>query len=96
MSQRGRASTALTAAPGTVASLKPVELTPGNYNANPGTARNGQVTMTNVTLSDCLRFAYSITNDAQIAGPETVIETLVTPDYFHRTGVFRTIEARRI
>jgi hypothetical protein len=55
-----------------VASLKPVELTPGNYSANLGTARNGEVILTNVTLSDCLRFAYTITNDAQIAGPDWI------------------------
>jgi uncharacterized protein (TIGR03435 family) len=55
-----------------VASVKPVELTPGNYRANLGTIRHGEVTMTNVTLSDCLRFAYGITNDAQISGPDWI------------------------
>lgn len=54
-----------------VASLKPVELTGADtYNANLGSARNGVVTLTNATLSDCLRYAFAITNDAQIAGPE--------------------------
>ena len=52
-----------------VASLKPVHLPPGPFSSNLGIARNGQVTLTNVTLADCLRFAYSITNDAQIEGP---------------------------
>src|SRR5689334_749308 len=55
-----------------VASLKAVQTTPGNYRANLGTARHGQVTLTNTTLSDCLRFAYEITNDLQIAGPDWI------------------------
>ena len=52
-----------------VASLKPVAVTPGTYRANLGEMRHGAVILTNVTLSDCLRFAFEITNDAQIAGP---------------------------
>ncbi|MGP8244377.1 MAG: TIGR03435 family protein [Bryobacteraceae bacterium] len=55
-----------------VASLKPVQLTPGPYRANLGTARHGKVVLKNVTLSDCLRFAYGITNDAQIVGPDWI------------------------
>jgi uncharacterized protein (TIGR03435 family) len=52
-----------------VATIKPVELTPGNYNANLGSTSHGTLQMTNVTLSDCLRFAYTISNDVQIEGP---------------------------
>ena len=52
-----------------VATVKPVELTPGNYNANLGTATHGEVQLSNVTLNDCLKFAYTISNDAQIEGP---------------------------
>jgi uncharacterized protein (TIGR03435 family) len=56
-----------------VASLKPVQLTgAATYNANLGSASHGEVTLINATLSDCLRYAYSITNDAQIAGPEWI------------------------
>src|ERR1043166_4239312 len=66
-----------------VASLKPVPLIPGNYNANLGTARHGELTMTNVTLSDCLRYAYGITNDAQIIGPDWIRNKEVR---FHITG----------
>ena len=42
--------------------------------------RHGQVTLTNVTLSDCLRFAYEITNDLQIAGPDWIRNTDVRFD----------------
>ena len=38
-----------------VASLKPVKVTPGSYRADLGSARHGEVTLTNCTLSDCLR-----------------------------------------
>jgi uncharacterized protein (TIGR03435 family) len=39
---------------------------------NLGTRRNGRVTLGNVTLSDCIRFAYSIVSDMQIAGPDWI------------------------
>jgi uncharacterized protein (TIGR03435 family) len=57
-----------------VASLKPVQLTPGadTYRANLGTIRHGELTMTNVTLADILRFAFGITNDEQISGPDWI------------------------
>ena len=52
-----------------VASVKPVQLSPGPYRANLGTARHGEVTLTNTTLSDCMRFAFGITNDSQDRRP---------------------------
>jgi uncharacterized protein (TIGR03435 family) len=38
-------------------------------NINLGTFRNGRLTFTNASLSDCLKFAYGIVSDAQISGP---------------------------
>lgn len=55
-----------------VASLKPAQSSGDLYRANLGTARHGEVTLTNTTLSDCLRYAYGITNDAQIVGPDWI------------------------
>jgi uncharacterized protein (TIGR03435 family) len=53
-----------------VASLKPSPPATGDtYRANLGMVLHGELTMNNVTLSDCLRFAYNITNDSQIDGP---------------------------
>lgn len=43
-----------------------------SININLGTVRNGQLTLTNATLSDCIRFAYGLVSDAQIAGPDWV------------------------
>jgi uncharacterized protein (TIGR03435 family) len=51
-----------------VASLKPVQPSPP-YPFDPGSIRHGTVTLTNATLSQCLRFALNINNDSQIAGP---------------------------
>lgn len=54
-----------------VASLKPSPPPPGDtYNANLGTIRNGEVTLTNATLVDCIKFAYGLVSDAQMAGPD--------------------------
>src|SRR5580704_10607772 len=44
----------------------------GNININTGKTVNGVVTLANATLSDCLKFAYSLTTDIQIAGPEWI------------------------
>jgi uncharacterized protein (TIGR03435 family) len=57
-----------------VASVKPGAPIPfgENININLGTIRNGTLTLTNTTLSDCLRFAYEITSDNQIAGADWI------------------------
>lgn len=49
----------------------PVEAN-GMININTGKILNGVVTLANATLSDCLKFAYSLTTDLQIAGPEWI------------------------
>jgi uncharacterized protein (TIGR03435 family) len=56
-----------------VATLKLSPPPQGNeININIGTARNGRVTLGNATLSDCLRFAYGLVSDAQLAGPDWI------------------------
>jgi uncharacterized protein (TIGR03435 family) len=37
-----------------------------------GTFRNGKLTFTNTSLSDLLKFAYNITSDAQLSGPDWI------------------------
>ncbi len=64
-----------------VASLKPVVLDGADtYTANLGTVQNGVVTLTNTTLSECLRFAYGITTDDLVAGPEWIKSKMVRFD----------------
>jgi uncharacterized protein (TIGR03435 family) len=41
-------------------------------NIDLGTARNGRVTLTNATLSDCLKFAYELVSDAQLSGADWI------------------------
>jgi uncharacterized protein (TIGR03435 family) len=57
-----------------VASVKVSEPVPfgQNYNINLGRIQHGQFTLTNTTLSDCVRFAYNLVSDDQIAGPDWV------------------------
>ena len=56
-----------------VASLKPSPPAAGDLiYINLGTARHGMLTLSNTCLADCLRYAYSITNNEQIAGPDWI------------------------
>ncbi len=62
-----------------VATIKmggPVEAN-GNININLGRILNGVVTLSNATLSDCLKFAFSLTTEDQVAGPDWIKDKLV-------------------
>ncbi len=39
---------------------------------NLGTIRNEHLTLTNATLSDCIKFAWTLASDAQLAGPDWI------------------------
>src|SRR5689334_22540547 len=56
-----------------VASVKPEGPPPGDtYFANLGRIEHGELTMGNVTLSEAVRYAWGINNDAQVAGPDWI------------------------
>jgi uncharacterized protein (TIGR03435 family) len=56
-----------------VASVKPEGPPEGNvYYANLGRIEHGELTMSNVTLSEAVRFAWGINNDAQVGGPDWI------------------------
>ena len=56
-----------------VGSVKVATPPPGQpISINLGTIRNGRLTLTNTTLSDCIRFAYEIVSDDLIAGPDWI------------------------
>jgi uncharacterized protein (TIGR03435 family) len=55
-----------------VASVKAIPPPVGSYRADFGTASHGQLTLMNVTFSECVRYAFSINNDYQIAGPNWI------------------------
>jgi uncharacterized protein (TIGR03435 family) len=70
-----------------VASLKPVVLDGADtYTANLGTVRNGVVTLTNTTLAECLRFAYDITSDDLLSGPDWIKNKSVRFDILAKTA----------
>jgi len=53
-----------------VASVKPsAPIKTDTYNINLGKTNHGELTMGNVTLSECLKFAYGFTDDIQLDGP---------------------------
>ena len=54
-----------------LASVKVAPVLSGDlYNINLGTVKNDTVTFSNASLADCIRFAYGLTSDAQLAGPD--------------------------
>ena len=44
----------------------------GLLDINLGSAHHGTVTLTNTTLSECMQYAYGLTNEVQIAGPDWI------------------------
>jgi len=44
----------------------------GLLDINLGSARHGTVTLSNTTLSECIQYAYGLTNEIQIAGPDWI------------------------
>ena len=70
-----------------VASLKPVVLDGADtYMANLGTYRNGVLTQTNTTLAECLRFAYEITSDDLLSGPDWIKNKNIRFDILAKTA----------
>ena len=53
-----------------VASVKRAEIKTDLYSINLGKINRGEVTLGNATFSDCLKFAYGLTSDIQLDGPE--------------------------
>ena len=70
-----------------VASLKPVVLDGADtYMANLGTYRNGVLAQTNTTLAECIRFAYAITSDDLLSGPDWIKSKMVRFDILAKTA----------
>jgi uncharacterized protein (TIGR03435 family) len=70
-----------------VASLKPVVLDGADtYTANLGTYRNGVLAQTNTTLAECIRFAYEVTSDDFVSGPEWIKNKGVRFDILAKTA----------
>ena len=56
-----------------VATVKLSPPPPGDLiNINLGTVLNGRLTLTNATVADCVKFAYGLAADPQLAGPDWI------------------------
>jgi uncharacterized protein (TIGR03435 family) len=56
-----------------VASVRvPLVVSGEPYDINLGTIQYDTVTLTNVSLADCIKFAYELSSDAQLSGPEWI------------------------
>lgn len=54
-----------------VASVKVAPVLNGDvYNITLGAIQRDTVTFTNVSLADCIRFAYGLSSDSQLIGPD--------------------------
>ena len=51
-----------------------------SYSIDLGTIRNGRLTLTNTTLSDCLKFAWGLPSDDLISGPDWIKSKLIRFD----------------
>src|SRR5580700_5078181 len=69
-----------------VASVKAVDISTlgATISMNIGTVRREEVTFGNATLNDCIRFAYDMASDAQIAGPDWIKSKLFLYDIVAR------------
>lgn len=76
-----------------VASVKPSP--PSNserIDINLGTFRNGVVTLTNTTLSECLQYAYGLVSEDQIDGPDWIRDRRLRVDIIAKTSPDTPIE----
>ena len=64
-----------------VASVRvPLVVSGEPYDINLGTIQYDTVTLTNVSLADCIKFAYELSSDAQLSGPEWIKSTIASPN----------------
>lgn len=59
---------------------------------NLGNIRNGRLTLENATLGDCLKFAYGLYSDAQLAGPDWIKSKVFLYDVVAKTPAGATRE----
>src|SRR5579872_2469977 len=78
-----------------VASVKPSPSDGGLLNINHGSLNHGVVTLTNVTLAECVEYAYGLISDDQVDGPEWTRERRVRFDITAKTSPDATVEQVR-
>ena len=76
-----------------VASVKVPPVVSGEpYNINLGTIQHDTVTLTNVSLADCVKFAYGLSSDSQLSGPDWIKSKEVRYDIVAKTAPGTTRE----
>jgi uncharacterized protein (TIGR03435 family) len=71
-----------------VASVKIAPVISGDlYNINLGTIRHDTVTLSNASLADCIRFAYGLTSDYQLSGPDWIKSKELRYDIVAKTAL---------
>jgi uncharacterized protein (TIGR03435 family) len=80
-----------------VASLKSSPPTAGDkIYINLGSLSHGTLTLTNASLADCLRYAYSLTNNEQLAAPDWVKSKAVRFDIVAKAPADTPVEQIRL
>src|SRR5215510_9038701 len=62
---------------------------------NLGTFRNGTLTMTNVTLGECVQFAHSLVSQDQVAGPDWIKSRETRFDIVAKTAADTDLDGAR-
>ena len=76
-----------------VASVKPSPPSGSDLlNINLGTASHGVVTLGNTTLSECIRYSYGLTSEAQVSGPDWIRDRGLRVDIMAKTAPDTPIE----
>jgi uncharacterized protein (TIGR03435 family) len=79
-----------------VASVKPSRPSTGDLiDINLGTANHGVVTLGNVTLSECIRWAYGLVSEEQVTGPVWITDRLVRFDIAAKSQPDTSVEQLR-
>src|ERR1700722_1664241 len=74
-----------------VASVKVPPVVSGEpYNINLGTIQHDTVTLTNASLADCIRFAYGLSSDSQLSGPDWIKSKELRYDIVAKTALDTT------
>jgi uncharacterized protein (TIGR03435 family) len=74
-----------------VASVKVPQVVSGQpYNIDLGTIQHNTVTLTNVSLADSIKFAYGLSSDLQLSGPEWITSKEVRYDIVAKTALGTT------
>jgi uncharacterized protein (TIGR03435 family) len=68
----------------------------GLLDINLGSARHGTVTLSNTTLSECIQYAYGLSNELQIAGPDWIRDRSIRFEIIAKASPDTPVEQLRL